>query len=350
MATVKKSGKTGKTPARPAAKSKPKPAEKKPVTHTTAKKAVVKKPAVPATKSSKPAVKSAAKTVKAPAPPNGKAPAKPKSASAPQKSQSQVKSADKKPVKPQVPVKSSGKEPIKEPVKNKVAAKPAEISKPAPSKSGKPQTPVTASKSPVKPPSTSKGSATPQKSGSGKEGQMDPMDKKAEKIMKELSETMDLSKVKPRIQAGSPPAKALSKHAQNAIKLVEPTNTTKVKFQLEFEFRASPKILFNYLSDSSGLAGWFADEVRTKDNVYSFVWEGSESNAKLVAIKDMQLVRFQWMEETDGTYWQFEIKEDDITSDVALIITDFAQAGEKETNIRLWESQVQNLRLLLGSF
>jgi uncharacterized protein YndB with AHSA1/START domain len=158
--------------------------------------------------------------------------------------------------------------------------------------------------------------------------------------------------VRPRIQATTskaPESKPIHRITHPPLRLVEPTNTTKVKYTLEFDFRSSPKILFNALSDSSGLAGWFADEVKTKDNVYTFVWEGGESYAKLVGIKDQLLVRFQWLDDTDGTYFQFEIKEDDITSDVALILTDFANPGEKDTSIRLWESQVQKLRMLLGS-
>ena len=166
-----------------------------------------------------------------------------------------------------------------------------------------------------------------------------------------MEETMDLSKVRPRIQAttSNAPEPKIHRITQPPLKLIEPTNTTKIKYQLEFDFRSSPKILFNALSDASGLAGWFADEVKTKDNIYTFVWEGGESYAKLVGIKDLLLVRFQWLDDTDGTYFQFEIKEDDITTDVALILTDFANPGEKDTNIRLWESQVQKLRMLLGS-
>ncbi len=181
---------------------------------------------------------------------------------------------------------------------------------------------------------------------------LDPLHVKAQKAMRELEETMDLSKVRPRIQATTskpPEAKPIHRITHPPLRLVEPTNTTKVKYTLEFDFRSSPKILFNALSDSSGLAGWFADEVKTKDNVYTFVWEGGESYAKLVGIKDQLLVRFQWLDDTDGTYFQFEIKEDDITSDIALILTDFANPGEKDTSIRLWESQVQKLRMLLGS-
>lgn len=194
----------------------------------------------------------------------------------------------------------------------------------------------------------------PAKTSAGKKGPADapePLQIKAQKAIREMEETMDLSKLRPRIQAGSPAPKPLIKHSAAPLpKLPEPTNTLKEKFQLEFEFRSSPKILFTSLSDSSGLAGWFADEVHTKDDIYTFVWEGGESQAKLVAVRDLQLVRFQWLDDVvDGTYFQFEIKEDDITSDIALVITDFAMPGEKDTNIRLWESQVQKLRMLLGS-
>ena len=180
---------------------------------------------------------------------------------------------------------------------------------------------------------------------------VDPLLIKAEKAIREMEETMDLSKMRPRLQAGSaPPLRSFhARNQQQLPKLPEPVNTNKVKFQLEFEFRSSPKILFTSLSDSSGLAGWFADEVQTKDDIFTFVWEGGESKARLVALRDLQLVRFQWLDDTDGTYFQFEIKEDDITSDIALVITDFANPGEKDTNIRLWESQVQKLRMLLGS-
>jgi len=199
---------------------------------------------------------------------------------------------------------------------------------------------------------TSKRPAPVKETGSKPAGEpLDPLIVKAEKAIREMEETMDLSKMRPRLQAGSPAIQRhlSSRNHQPPPKLPEPVNTNKVKFQLEFEFRSSPKILFTSLSDSSGLAGWFADEVQTQDDIFTFVWEGGESKARLVALRDLQLVRFQWLDDTDGTYFQFEIKEDDITSDIALVITDFANPGEKDTNIRLWETQVQNLRMLLGS-
>ncbi len=177
--------------------------------------------------------------------------------------------------------------------------------------------------------------------------QEEKLHSKSQRIMKELEETMDMEKVKPRIKVPAflPP----KPKPAPVIKLVEPVNTKKEKYQLEFEFRSSKSILFSYLSDSSGMAEWFADEVRSSDHNYTFVWDKSEVHAKLVAVKDNLLVRFQWTDENDGTYFQFEIKEDDITSDIALLITDWANPGEKESNARLWESQIQTLRQLIGS-
>ncbi len=177
---------------------------------------------------------------------------------------------------------------------------------------------------------------------------VDPLQVKAAKAIKELEERMDLSKVRPRLQAGSPPPKPI-RHKEPPLKLIEPTNTLKQKYSLEFEFRSSPKILFNSISDSIGLAGWFADDVHTKDDIYTFFWDQGSSQAKMIAMQAPRLIRFQWTEDTDGTYFQFEIKEDEITSDIALIITDFALKGERETQIRLWESQIQQLKMFVGS-
>ena len=344
MATVKKTRPVVKKaePAKPANKklvnTKPVSKSQAPKSSSTKSKTVdkVKPSAIPQKKvASKPTVNSkSSKVITAPIKNNpvSKAPTKtPKKAeTAPIK---KVVSTSKVVAKVVVPIKSV-------PLAKTIAK-----TKPIPAKQDK--------LSPVKKsvPATKSGKATtvpPVK----QDDKLDPLHVKAAKAMKELSETMDLSKVRPRIQAGTPaPApKIVHRHHSQPLKLVEPTNTSKVKFQIEFEFRSSPKILYNYLYDSSGLAGWFADEVKSKDNLYTFIWEGGESNAKLVAYKEQHLVRFQWSEETDGTYFQFEIKEDDLTGDVALVITDFANPGERDTNARLWESQVQKLRLLLGSF
>ena len=325
----KKAVATKKAIKKAAPKKAVKPVAKKPVKKIASKK-VVKKAA-----SAKTAVKSKTAVKKTVAAPKKVVASKPKAVAKAPVKKVEVKSSIKK-----VAVKPSAPKPIAKviPVKaEKVKAGETPIEKPK-----------VAEKSPV--PKSKK--EIVDKKALGKNGKpaetIDPLHAKAAKVMKELEETMDLSKMRPRIQAGTLP-KPLPKNTAPLPALAEPTNTLKEKYSLEFEFRSSPKILFTSLSDSSGLAGWFADEVYVKDKLFTFVWEGGHSNARLVAVRDLHLVRFEWEEDTDGTYFQFEIKEDDITLDIALVITDFANKGEKDTNIRLWESQVQKLRMLLGS-
>lgn len=123
----------------------------------------------------------------------------------------------------------------------------------------------------------------------------------------------------------------------------------KQKFQMEFEMRSSPKILYSYISSASGLSEWFADDVRVKEGVYFFEWEGTESRAKLTHKRENQMARFNWIDETEKTYFEIEIITDEITGDVALLVTDFAEPEEQAEMRRLWDSQIHNLRHIIGS-
>lgn len=123
----------------------------------------------------------------------------------------------------------------------------------------------------------------------------------------------------------------------------------KEKFHIEFEMHCSPRILFNYLGTPSGLSEWFADDVTVKDGVYTFKWTGTESTAKVVHKRENQLIRFKWMDGEEDSYFEFDIQTDDLTSDVALVITDFGVPEDKEENVRLWETQIHNLKQIIGS-
>lgn len=123
----------------------------------------------------------------------------------------------------------------------------------------------------------------------------------------------------------------------------------KQKYQIEFQMHSSPKILYNYLSTASGLGEWFADDVNVKDGIYIFKWSGSESKAKMVHKREGQMVKFKWLDDQDDGFFEFEILTDDLTSDVALLITDFALPEDKEESMRLWDTQIHALRQIIGS-
>jgi uncharacterized protein YndB with AHSA1/START domain len=125
------------------------------------------------------------------------------------------------------------------------------------------------------------------------------------------------------------------------------TMADKVKIQLEYIINCSPKVLFNRLSTASGLAEWFADDVRVKGDKYTFIWDGTEQLARMTLYKENKLIRFNWID-SDG-YFEFRITQDELTNDVSLIVIDFTLEDEKEDTTELWNTQIEELRHVLGS-
>jgi uncharacterized protein YndB with AHSA1/START domain len=124
----------------------------------------------------------------------------------------------------------------------------------------------------------------------------------------------------------------------------------RVKFELEYTLNSSPKLLFSRLSTPEGLCEWFADDVTVDGDLFTFVWHKSISKARISALKENKLVRFEWLdrEEQRSNYFEFRINIEELTGDVALIITDFAEPEEKEDAIYLWDAQITDLKRLLG--
>lgn len=123
----------------------------------------------------------------------------------------------------------------------------------------------------------------------------------------------------------------------------------KIKVELEYPIKTSTKVLYNCLSTPSGLSGWFADDVNIKNDNYTFFWDGSEETARLVTKKSNESIKFQWEDdEGEDYFFQFAIKIDSITKDVALIITDFVEEDEIEENKLLWDNQINELKHKIG--
>ena len=112
----------------------------------------------------------------------------------------------------------------------------------------------------------------------------------------------------------------------------------------------SSKVLFSRLSTPEGLSEWFAENVNVEGDLFTFIWNNAETKARLSALKENKLVRFEWLDVDDEeeNYFEFRLAIDELTGDLALHITDFADADEKEDSIYLWDSQISDLKRLLG--
>ena len=131
-----------------------------------------------------------------------------------------------------------------------------------------------------------------------------------------------------------------------------PPMSIKKCFSIEYDFHASPQLLFQYLSTPSGLSEWFADNVNSRGERFTFIWDDSEETALLLQKKNNDKVKFQWQndEEDDGEYYfEFKIQVDEITKDVSLIVTDFAEEDELEESKMLWDNLVSDLKQVLGA-
>ena len=123
----------------------------------------------------------------------------------------------------------------------------------------------------------------------------------------------------------------------------------KIKYELEFPIHASPNMLYQYISSASNLSEWFADNVNSRGKIFSFFWDGVEEKAELISFKNNKYVRFKWLDNDDDSFFEINIVVDELTKDVSLVIYDFADEDEIEEGKMLWESQISDLKQVIGS-
>lgn len=315
------------SPKKAASKNKAKKQVKK-ATKPAAKKKAEKKPLVKkVSKPAKPIKKTAAKK---------SAPAKKSKTKAPVKAVKKAKVIAKKTVssKAVIAKKQAAKLPVKKaapPVKTKVIAPKPISAKPSANK-------VVEKKLIEKP---------------AKEVQS--VFKKAEKKTPEVMAVQNTLPAKKKDEISPSKIASISHSITNPIKRVDsysikPEKEPAGKFEMEFVIHASAEMLYEFLSSPSGLSEWFCDDLNIRNGIYTFIWEDQLMQARLLKTSELQLVRFQWVEKTDGSYFEFRIQKDDLTNDISLIITDFAEtAGDRESAKLLWQSQIEKLRHKIGS-
>ena len=126
----------------------------------------------------------------------------------------------------------------------------------------------------------------------------------------------------------------------------------KEKFHIEFVMgSATQASLWRMISQVDGLSEWFADEVtmNEEENVYTFFWGKSDNQAEILSLKPQQSIRFRWLdEEEENVYFEFQLHKLELSNEIALQITDFAEPDEKGDAITLWETQIDKMKRRLG--
>lgn len=127
---------------------------------------------------------------------------------------------------------------------------------------------------------------------------------------------------------------------------------SKIRYEIEFQINSSPQLLYQYISTPSGLSEWFADNVNSRGEFFTFIWNDSEEKARLCSKKSGEKVRFKWVDDNNKDtefYFELHILVDEITKDVSLMVIDFAYNEEVEEAKLLWENQISDLKHVIGS-
>lgn len=124
----------------------------------------------------------------------------------------------------------------------------------------------------------------------------------------------------------------------------------KTKIQLEYLLKPSSKsILWEYISTAAGYSRWLADDVIADGDSYVFIWGDEEKRAKLLVCRPFSHIRFRWEEDKAGkTYFELRMKKNELTNEYVLEISDFADESDKEDLIKLWDSEVYELKRISG--
>lgn len=255
------------------------------------------------------------------------------------------------------PKKSATKAPAAKAAQAKKAAVPSKAPKKA---AAKPSNPVKTAKvqKPVAKPALSK--ATPTKVVAAKvlaPAKAAPAPKpEPAKAVKTAAPVAAPAKAAPVAKPKAPPAPPreerplMESRPMPAVASASSKKPLKEKVTIEFEVRSSPAVLYELISSPSGFAEWYCTDVNVRGDQYTFIWPDEQEETTLIGRKLGEVIRFHRNNDDDeASYFEFRVRIDAMTNEVALIVTDHAWPAEVEETRNLWSSQIASLMRVLGA-
>ena len=128
----------------------------------------------------------------------------------------------------------------------------------------------------------------------------------------------------------------------------------KQKIDIEYPLAIkSPALIWEQISSAHGLERWFADHVNEENGVFTFTWgepwtEQDIREAHVLESVVNDHIRMKWDEEDDDSYFEMRIDKSDLTHQLNLLITDFAEDDDVDGLKILWESMLDRLHRASG--
>ncbi|MDQ3141279.1 MAG: START-like domain-containing protein [Bacteroidota bacterium] len=121
----------------------------------------------------------------------------------------------------------------------------------------------------------------------------------------------------------------------------------RVQFKTEYMFKASPSVIYLFLTQPTCLVRWFCDKVDNVGDKFTFSWEWESEDATMLDDIEDELVTYQW-DERPKEFLKFRIYKTDITSETILEITDFCDDDESEDQQYIWDMYIKKFKIYCG--
>lgn len=129
----------------------------------------------------------------------------------------------------------------------------------------------------------------------------------------------------------------------------------RVSFKMEFLFRASPTIVYRFLTAPDCLIRWFCDKAdieidkKTKDTQYIYSWKDEQEMADVIDDYEDEYIKLQWEDaESDDEFLEFKLSKSPVTNETILHIIDWCDDDEVEDQKNLWAKQMDAMRKAMG--
>lgn len=122
----------------------------------------------------------------------------------------------------------------------------------------------------------------------------------------------------------------------------------RVKFELEFIFKASPAMLYQFITFPANLVRWFCDDIDIDQEFYTFIWDGTPETAELLDDIEEERLKFKWQDSEPDEYFEFRMYKSEMTQETILEITDYCDEDEVDEQTDFWNSQIEELHQACG--
>lgn len=120
--------------------------------------------------------------------------------------------------------------------------------------------------------------------------------------------------------------------------------------KLEYSFKnTSPLALWMGISSPLTLKEWFAEKVECKEKEYVFYWNKTPHIANILEKKEGSMLKLHWIDSGDSDFFQYDLVTSELIGDTTLFITDTCFDAERDEAIMLWDTQIENMRRVLGT-